>query len=744
MIRSSTLCLLRCLLSVCAILVLLQSVGRAQGKNPFDDLPGTSLGGVTGIPFGTGYEGTVWSQYDIWLVNQAGKNTSFYDSKDFSSIADVYVKRNFVLLNTLLLLYDQGVLADARWNVATENWDALKKDIDIAEAAFQFVSQTFRMIFGDATYALSSSFVYVCRDSSLKTWVIDTTGLGSAYVTGLAADSGQYVYAAASDGFYWQHPDSNVWHRSSTFPSAAGSLWSVFIDRMGRFFVSSNYKGVYISTNRGVTWSLDTAGMGFRQIQHWSDDAFGNVYADNFRSSGGSGPWTDISTGLTAITVTQTGMRVNGDSTLYAATRFGLFKSTDHGTTWVESNGGIAARSFYGFARPKSGRWFTSTDLGIFSKNVADTSWTKSFPSSGYFSGLQLFGDKEGNMHATYSPTSYTFVALKSTDSGVTWGLDTAGMPANSRGPFFVDEAGTEHLQASFPGKSYADAPYYKVKGGSWTIDTSGIIMKDYGQVGSFGSDGKGWLYMAGQTPAVAKRPVSGGAWIPDTVGLSGVSVLIDLVPDRNGNMIGRYFGKFYHQQSGSWVVVPKPAALSTNAFISAFSIDSSGALFAAFTDGYPSISKGVFFTTDWGVSWTYAGGDSILVSHLVSYGDTTYALTSGHGAFLFTRSPATTVEERRVVPQTFALDQNYPNPFNPSTAITYQLPAVSRVTLTVFDILGREVARLSDKIETPGAHTTTWNADRYASGVYFYRLEAVPVSGGRSFVATKKLLLLK
>jgi hypothetical protein len=102
-------------------------------------------------------------------------------------------------------------------------------------------------------------------------------------------------------------------------------------------------------------------------------------------------------------------------------------------------------------------------------------------------------------------------------------------------------------------------------------------------------------------------------------------------------------------------------------------------------------------------------------------------------------------VEEKKVAPSEFVLLQNYPNPFNPTTEIRYQIPEVrgkqsevSRVTLRVFDILGREVATLVDEVQEAGFKSVQWNASGVASGVYFYRLQA----GG--FAETRKLVVLR
>ncbi len=88
--------------------------------------------------------------------------------------------------------------------------------------------------------------------------------------------------------------------------------------------------------------------------------------------------------------------------------------------------------------------------------------------------------------------------------------------------------------------------------------------------------------------------------------------------------------------------------------------------------------------------------------------------------------------------PGRLELSQNYPNPFNPSTTIRYGLPARSHVTLTVYNTLGQQVAKLVNGEQEAGYHEVKFDGSKLASGVYLYRMQA------GSYVETRKLLLVK
>ena len=89
-------------------------------------------------------------------------------------------------------------------------------------------------------------------------------------------------------------------------------------------------------------------------------------------------------------------------------------------------------------------------------------------------------------------------------------------------------------------------------------------------------------------------------------------------------------------------------------------------------------------------------------------------------------------------LPEKFVLHQNYPNPFNPTTIINYELPITNEVELSIYNLLGQKVVTLVSKKQIAGHHQVEWDASGFASGVYYYRIEA------GEFVDVKKMVLLR
>jgi len=136
------------------------------------------------------------------------------------------------------------------------------------------------------------------------------------------------------------------------------------------------------------------------------------------------------------------------------------------------------------------------------------------------------------------------------------------------------------------------------------------------------------------------------------------------------------------------------------------------------------------YLATDFGLiqsdadltGWLYLIKGALIDS--VLYGDITVAIDD---------------RSKTYIPKSFIVHQNYPNPFNPATTIEYELPAATKVELTVYDLMGRKVKTLVNARQPAGTHRVQFDGSQLSSGVYVYRLTT-----GSGFVATRKMILLR
>ena len=169
------------------------------------------------------------------------------------------------------------------------------------------------------------------------------------------------------------------------------------------------------------------------------------------------------------------------------------------------------------------------------------------------------------------------------------------------------------------------------------------------------------------------------------------------------------------------------------------------------FTIGlHPSTSRQLMATYKFSISdWTSA--DSVAIDTLTWDSGVNFKLPSALGTDIIpvlnmgnslnnplVIKPLSGVDDSDpTMPKTYALNQNYPNPFNPKTNIEFDLPKKTDVTLSIYNVLGQKVDEFAEK-DLMGHQVFEWDASRFASGVYFYRLET------SEFVDTKKMVLLK
>jgi len=117
--------------------------------------------------------------------------------------------------------------------------------------------------------------------------------------------------------------------------------------------------------------------------------------------------------------------------------------------------------------------------------------------------------------------------------------------------------------------------------------------------------------------------------------------------------------------------------------------------------------------------------------------------ILEGTGEITIPTEETFTLERKAIIPITYTLHQNYPNPFNPITSLRYDLPEQAQVTLTIYDLIGREVTQLVNTTQEAGYRSVQWNATNMhgkpvSAGVYLYQIRA------GEFVQTRKMVLLK
>jgi len=139
---------------------------------------------------------------------------------------------------------------------------------------------------------------------------------------------------------------------------------------------------------------------------------------------------------------------------------------------------------------------------------------------------------------------------------------------------------------------------------------------------------------------------------------------------------------------------------------------DPTNPIFAGQYDTYPG-SGGGTYNGVWGVDPYLPSGNTIVSD-----------MSTGLYICKFI-PPVTTVDEDKNIPKEFCLEQNFPNPFNPSTRIKFSLAENNFVNLTVFDMLGNEVAILVNETKSTGTYEVSFEASNLPSGIYFARLTA-------------------
>ena len=412
-----------------------------------------------------------------------------------------------------------------------------------------------------------------------------------------------------------------------------------------------------------------------------------------------SGQWTE-STGLVGYETSVTSVVLSG-SNLIAGTDAGIiYLSSDSGATW-DSITTIAQA-------------WVCPDC-----NIAMLPWIALFADSGYvLAGI-------GNV-----PNGGVFI---SSDGGLHWTDKDTGFTQSAN--CFASIGGTV-----FAGTN--DGVYSSGNNGiNWNACNNGLSYSNYDsiyghapQVVRLHAVGKN-LFAGTTGEGIFRSTDEGTSWSEVDSGLNSLDIygLASI-----GTSI--FASAFITGGGSGGVFVSTNNGTNWNEMDSGITNHMINSLYVFDSDLFACTNIDLFLSTNGGLSWKDVTAGTNLDSSGFNFINVVGRYIVANGLWRCQLSNIITGIKPPLVssPSEFELDQNYPNPFNPSTTINFTLPEESRVNLTIYDILGRQMTELVNGKLSAGYYSVLWNAANFASGVYFYRLRA------GNFVETKKLLLMK
>lgn len=573
-------------------------------------------------------------------------------------------------------------------------------------------------------------------------------------------------------------------------PIASGTYNCVYAVDANNAFVGGSSGNVYSTTDGGNTWNTLNVGVGTAIIYNMK---FSNAQTGFVCGSSGLVKYTTNGglnwTGSAPTTGSLWNIVVDGSS-VYAAgfdQNQQAYKSTDNGNTWTTLSY-YSAPTFTGFlcyGFDKNGN--NMMCVGTYGEMVKSTNGGTNWVSLNYRRSLaNLSGDlyaqsSGGTVIACGVNLDYPDAIMSSPDGGLSWNI-----------PNFNISTYTNAISMINPSTGYLCGRYgllYKTTTGGAMWDTTRafnpMFINDFCQGISFINENTGW--MSGGLPIVGgytkiwKTTDGGFNWVQQIPAYSGpCGGTINMVNANTGYMTHGYGIEKTTNGGTNWITVSAPSPNASNTYRALKVIDAGTvAVGSSSCQVYMTVNGGItwdslnfpvyaggIFSTDWynaqngcisavigvvgrttnrGQTWevTNNGGYTVYAVKMV-HPDTIFASCGnqfGSMVMKFAKGPVTNgFTYETSVPENYTLKQNYPNPFNPVTTIEFDLPKEGNVTLKIFDIAGREVAREINGLRLrTGNYKVHFDGSGLSSGVYFYSL----IVDGAS-VSTKKMIMVK
>ena len=655
---------------------------------------------ITTHPSGYLFAGTV-SHY-LYRSSDAGENWENITTGFLSGhLSDVYVRINEDIFISGYGIYSSTDLGNS-WNV-----------MGPSEHLRCIVTNSNGHIFAGGWH-----IIYRSTNNGI-TWEGISQGLPVAWIEEILVDSNDNLIAGTSFGIYRSTDSGVTWiHIGKPEWQVNGLLFEgLSMNSNGWIFTLEMNEGIYYSTDVGTTWINANPGVPYL-IALGLDPTdnrllVGTLEGHVYQSIDLGISWKRINENYNFSPVYTFNLEYY-NRVIVGTEYAGVFSTTDYGSNWSQKNAGFKQATVYDLESNSLGDIFARTRTFIYRSTDNGTQWMPTY--FGDDAEADIFINSNDHIFAS---TSF-LPGARSTDFGNTWTSLYNGICC------YIASWGEDFNQNIY---ATASGFYMSTNNGNyWTQ-----ISSPYGlQTFEFYTQS---IIIGGTIFGTILRSTDTGvSW--DSVGTSGFfKALSKTIIAENGTIFltSPDRGGIHRSVDGgnSWVQLTSDISDSS---IWSITEDLNGFIYIA------THSDGIFKSTNNGDSWASINSelpDTTVLALAVNKEGYLFAGYAENGIYR-TVLPTTTIIKEHELPYNYLLYQNYPNPFNPTTAIKYQIPELSFVTIKVYDVLGGEVATVISEEKPLGNYEVEFNAATLPSGVYFYRLQA------GSFVEAKKMVLLK